>query len=133
MNLINKKKILLLGSIGFAIHLISRFSVDLGICENYSTSCFDKISIFRVYSFIFVPFLLFSIITFKLNDKTYSIWVNFSKWFIPLSLLIVSAFPNFTHGMDFVPITKGVISLFLVVFYSAVSLVIILYKTIIND
>ncbi|HRH27135.1 MAG TPA: hypothetical protein PLZ99_03210, partial [Parcubacteria group bacterium] len=56
-------------------------------------------------------------------------WKNFSIWWIPLSFVIITMFPTDTHGMDFVPIIKGTVSLLLSSLYSVISLVIILYKS----
>jgi hypothetical protein len=129
MNSLTKKRILFLSFFGLIIQIISRYSVDFGVCENYASSCFDLSYLFIIYSIISIPLFVFSVITYKLKDEVFISWKNFSIWWIPLSFVIITMFPTDTHGMDFVPIIKGTVSLLLSSLYSVISLVIILYKS----
>lgn len=129
MNNTTKKRLFFLGLIGLVVFLISRYSVDIGICDNYSSNCFDYGYVLMLYSLISIPFILFSIITYKLRQQAFDSWRNFSIIWIPLSFLVISFFPTETHGMDFFPVIKGTVSLFLASVYSIISLLIILFKS----
>lgn len=124
-----KKKVLVFGFLLFLINMVAKFSVDLGICPYYASECFDKSDLIISYTYIFIPFFVFSLITFKLKESTFSAWRNFSFFAIILSLVLISFLPTRTHGLDFVPVTKGTVIFGLTILYSIVSLILVAYKS----
>lgn len=129
-NFFSKKGLLIIGFFGTLIQVISKYNVDLGICSSYSSKCNDVAYILTVYSWVFVPLFIFSLITYKLKQSTFDSWRKFSIWSIPLILIIITMLPLSTHGLDFVPVTKGTVVFFLTIAYSALSLILIAYKSI---
>jgi len=125
-----KRNVFIIGTIGLISYLISKYSVDIGICNNYASRCSDISYLFVIFSLIFVAVFIFSVITLKLKESTFEIWRNFSIWAIPFSLMLITFFPTRTHGLDFVPVTKGTVIFVLTILYSIVSLCLIISKSI---
>ena|SRR3989344_2446931 len=90
-------------------------------------SRFNEILI--IYTLPFISVLIFSLITYRLKELTFSSWKNFSLWAIPFSLILITFLPTRTHGLDFVPVTKGTVIFFLTILYSIISLILIVYKS----
>ncbi len=128
-NWFTRKIIFIIGLVGLVLHLASRFDVSLGICNSYASKCNDKAYILTIFSFIFIAVFIFFLITFKLKDSVFNTWRNFSVWAIPACLIIVSFFPTNTYGLDVVPMVKGTVAMFLTILYSAISLILIIYKS----
>lgn len=128
-NWFTKKKVIYIGLIGLLFFLFSYFSKDLGICSNYASKCSDISYLFVIFSFIFIPVFIFSILIYKLKDSVFLSWKNFSIWVIPIFLIAISFLPTDTHGLDFVPITKGTVIFVLTILYSVISFILILYKS----
>ena len=128
VNWFTKEKVFFFSLIGLIVHVISKFSVDLGICSGYPSKCTDLTYLLVIFSFIFIAIFVFSLLTFKLKDTTFISWRNFSLWAIPLSLIIITFLPTQTHGLDFVPIVKGTVIIFLTILYSIISLLLVFYQ-----
>jgi len=124
-----KKKVFFISLVGLIVHVISKFSVDLGICSNYASYCSDRSYLSTIFSFIFVAVFIFSLITFKLKESIFITWRNFSVWSIPIFLIFITFLPTRTHGLDFVPVTKGAVISFLTILYSIISLILIVFKS----
>lgn len=133
MNWLSRKKIFITCLIIVLIHFFSKFYFNELLCGGYSSFCSDLGKLIMIYSFIFVSIFIFSLITYKLKDKTFNSWKNFTVWFIPLSFIFISFIPTDTHGMDFVPIVKGTVIIALTILYSTISLILIIYKSLKKD
>lgn len=114
----------------FSLFLLAYFSIDIGICLDYPNSCNKNSELVAVYTMLFISMFLFSLLTFKLKQETYNAWRNFSFFYLLVFLILLSFIPMRTHGLDYLPITKGLVSFLLSIIYSIVSLFIVIYHSI---
>jgi len=128
MNRFTKNKTLIYSFIISFLFFISYFINKSDFCD-LVRGCPRFNELFIIYSLPFITVLVFSLITFKLKETTFYFWRNFSVWFIPISLIIITFLPTRTHGLDFVPMTKGAVMFFLTILYSAISIVLIIFKS----
>jgi hypothetical protein len=93
-----KKKLLIFAGsvVGLIIGYILLNPVKFGICHNqYShngyTGCFDDIknAIGGIIELFSIAFLIVSIILFFVSEDTIKSWLNFIKWWLPLSVIII--------------------------------------------
>lgn len=124
------KKKMLIFSLFFSIFfLLSYFSINLGICFDYPNSCNNNSKLISAYTILFIPVLFFSLVAFMVNQETFSKWRNFSFYSILVFIILLSFIPLRTHGLDYLPITKSLVSLILTIIYSVVSLFLIIYQS----
>lgn len=126
MNWLTNKRALVIIVGYFFIFLFSYLFGKSSLC---SLDCYRKFEILIIYSLLSIPALIFLLITYNLKEPTFVLWKNFSFWVIPVCLIVISFFPTYTHGMDFLPIVKGTVAIALTILYSAISLLLILYKS----
>lgn len=126
----NKKKFLGLSFFGFFIFLFSYILLTNSDFCFYKESCYIITESFAVYTMLFISMFLFSLLTFKLKQETYNAWRNFSFFYLLVFLILLSFIPMRTHGLDYLPITKGLVSFLLSIIYSIVSLFIVIYHSI---
>lgn len=130
MNWFTKKKVFTISFFGAFIFFISLFTdinIPVDVCYQ-NKFCGNVSELLSIYFLIFVPTFFLSLVLFKFRDSTFISWRNFSIVVIPILLCITSFFPTFTHGMDFLPVTKGVVIFLLTILYSIFSLILIFYK-----
>lgn len=127
-----RKRIFIISFIIFIINIIANYSVELGICFNYPNKCNNNAELVIIYSFIFIFIFIFSVITYYLNKSIFIYWRNFSIFWVLFSLIIISFLPNNTHGLDYLPITKGSVIIFFSILYSIISILVIIYHFIKN-
>lgn len=130
MSLFTKNKIMVFSLFFFSLFLLAYFSIDIGICLDYPNSCNKNSELVAVYTMLFISMFLFSLLTFKLKQETYNAWRNFSFFYLLVFLILLSFIPMRTHGLDYLPITKGLVSFLLSIIYSIVSLFIVIYHSI---
>jgi hypothetical protein len=128
INWFTRSRILIISISGFVIFIASYFGFDS--CRKSYYDCRDVLSYPFVFSLIFVPVALFSLIVMRLNEATFLAWRFFSFWWVSLSLLITLSLPMSTHGMDFFPVTKGNFIFLSAIIYASISLLIIFYQSI---
>jgi len=121
-----KKKIFLFSLLGIVSFFIAYFSIYFGICFNYPNQCNNNSELVAVYTMLFIPIFFFSLITFKLKQSTFNTWRNFSFYSILVFLILISFIPMRTHGLDYLPITKGLVSFLLTILYSVISLILVI-------
>jgi|GEM_PF-2153114 len=126
----NKKCVLFFSLTLVILNTIATNTVNFGICPGYPTRCFDKADLIISYTYIFIPVFFFSLITFFTKPEVSRPWIVFSFFMVPLSLILISFLPTYTHGLDFVPLTKGTAIFGLTVLYSLISLILIIFKSI---
>lgn len=127
---INQKVVLYFSLLILVIHSVAKYSTEIGLCPSYPNNCNDVSYIVVIYTFIFIFVFLFSIITFFMKEKVASSWRFFSVWAVVLSLILITFLPTYTHGLDFVPLTKGTGILALSTLYAFISLILIIFKSI---
>src|SRR3989344_8474098 len=118
----------LIGSVVFFVSIFTNIHIPVDVCYQ-GEFCGDLSELLGIYFLLFIPVFIFSIIIFKLRESVFSTWRNFSLWAVPISLIVISFLPTDTHGLDFIPITKGTIIFFLTILYSLISLILIIYKS----
>jgi len=87
------------------------------------------IALSESFFWLTVPILFFSIVVFSLKESTFKSWTKFTNYFFIISLVIILLTPTSTHGLDFVPLVKETVTIFLAILYSIISLVLIIYKS----
>ena len=121
---LTKKRVLQASTIGAAITSLLAyifFNTSTSICPYEIT--FDC----TILSLISLPILLFSLITYNMRDEVFLSWKKFSFIYLFIYLFIVLISP-WMHA-DFSPFEKKSNALFLVALYSAISLILIAYKS----
>ncbi|GEM_PF-1677058 len=106
----------------------------LGVCKVGDISCLDNS--FLIFGLgrplaitSFFVFLVSIILSFARNEVFRS-WLNFAKWFLPLSIIGIIIAPTQTHNLFLVdPFDKQFASLFLSAIFFLVSLLIIAIKS----
>ena len=78
---------------------------------------------YYLFFLIFIPVLLFSLITYKLRDEVFGAWVKFAKWWVLGTILLVLITP--AQDQSFIPLDKEMISLFSTGMFTLVSLIVI--------
>jgi hypothetical protein len=79
--------------------------------------------------FILFPFpfvLLFSFITYKMRDEVSHAWINFTKWWVPLQILLVLLTPESSGGYFVVILDKQFTAIILSGLFVIISLFIVL-------
>jgi len=127
-----KKKLFLFSCLGVISFFIAYFSINFGICFDYPNQCNNNSKVIAVYTMLFIPIFFFSLTTFKLKQSTFNTWRSFSFYSILVFLILISFIPMRTHGLDYLPVTKGLVSVLLTIFYSIFSLILIIYQSLKN-
>ena len=95
-----------------------------GICWRYWT----EIGSVSQGMLICLPLLLFSLISYKLQDEVFSTWVKFAKWWVLGTILLVLITP--AQDSSLLPVTKEIVSLFSTGVFTLVSLIVIVAKSV---
>ena len=133
INWLTGKRIILISMVGFLLHLITRYRFEFGMCTTYRGQCDDFGKVVMTFTIIFIPVFVFALLNQLIKSKVFYSWRFFSFYFFLLYFVLVSTTPTSTHGLDFFPIVKWTVAVSLSVFYSLISLVLILYKSFKKD
>lgn len=87
------------------------------------------LSLVKPLFWVMIPMFIFSLITLFLKNYVFKVWIKFTLFFLLISIILILITPTSTHGMDFLPLVKETLSLLLTGFYSIMSLIIIVYKS----
>ena len=126
--MMTKKNVLFAGICGFFLFLIVIFSSKIGLCDPYNGACTDEYDSLSEIFQIFIPVLLFSLITYKLRDEVFDTWVKFVMWWVLGTFILVLIVP--AQDSSLLPITKEIVSLFSTVVFTLVSLIVIIATSI---
>jgi hypothetical protein len=100
--MLSKKNILIASLIGFlsafAFHYAGVFA-----CSTNDFSCTGVFNNLAIELFIFLPVLVFSLITYLMRREVFRIWAIFSILWLPLYFLIIYLTPNDGGGGGFGP------------------------------
>jgi hypothetical protein len=95
-----KKSVLVVNSIAIILLLTLAYTQSGTSC--YSTVWCNKLwdAINRVGEmlFIFIPVLLFSLITYKMRDEVFQAWWKFARWFVPVIMLVTLLINSQSRG-----------------------------------
>ena len=126
-NLLTKKNILLLsgilGCIELLVIILFLFFPTMKFVSHYGGSL-DQ---YYLFFLIFIPTLLFSLITHKLRDEVFESWIKFAKWWVLVTLLLVLITPS--QDQSIIPLDKEMISLFSTAIFTLISIVVVLART----
>lgn len=124
-----KKKFFCLSFFGFLIFISSYLLISKSETCYQKEVCSFFTEFFAVYTMLFIPIFFFSLITFKLKQSTFNTWRNFSFYSILVFLILISFIPMRTHGLDYLPITKGLVSFVLTILYLIFSLFLLISQS----
>jgi len=119
-----KKNILLISSV-YIVFLIAVFLFG-GKCYDNQWCHVNLNDILNSTATLFLPFLplfLFSLITYKMRDEVFTTWVNFAKWWVPLTVFLTLIAPS-SDG-SFFPVDKGRIAFVMTALFSILSFLIV--------
>lgn len=135
MNWFTKKKVLIISLFGSVVFTFAAFTdIQWSVEACYGGDfCGDVSEFLRFYSLVFIFTLLFSLITLKLKDSTFSVWRSYSVVAVSLVLIVIFLLPIRSNGFDMFPIVKGNSAFVLSVVYSVISLIIIIYNSFKKD
>lgn len=122
-----KKNILVTSGLATGLLLLLNTIGTIRLCGGNEGSCVDNWYNIMVTAIPIIPLFIFSLATYKLNERVYLTWLNFTKWWIPLSIFGILISPSYSNDWIY-PIEKGTVALFFSLVYLVVSLVLILYK-----
>lgn len=75
---------------------------------------------------IFLPLFLFSLITYRMRDEVFEIWVRFALWWTGITIILVLLAP--ADDPSLLPITKSVIALTSTVAFTIISAILVFWK-----
>ncbi len=130
-----KRMVFLFGSDGiFALVSLlflfgGRWCYEGSTCESIEYRISEN---FQVAFYFLFPLFLFSLLTYKLRDEIFLAWWRFTRWFVPIAIILTLITPH-DHGggwgipslLD--PEFVGIVFAFL---FAAISVVIIAWKII---
>lgn len=111
------KKNVLLGSMIGSLPVIFLF-----IGKSY-----DYKDIFLIL-FVFLITLFFSLTTYFLPESVFRAWVNFTKWWVPLQIILVALTPEGTPGAFITILDKQFSAIVLSALFTVISLILIIWK-----
>ena len=115
-----KKNVLLIAVIGSVIAVTRGMSL---LCDVNNWDCRDKNDSISLFFVIFIPVLVFSLVTYLMNDKVFRAWRNFALVWVPLTVFLVVMTPD-TSG-SIVAFGKETVAMILSIVFSALSIAII--------
>ncbi|OGW88626.1 MAG: hypothetical protein A3A73_01810 [Omnitrophica bacterium RIFCSPLOWO2_01_FULL_50_24] len=124
---VTKKNITIISVIGAVILLVWDYIGNVHWCtwgEGLHRECLHFLANFEMILLPILPIALFSLLTYKMREEIFITWINFAKWWIPLTIL----FTLFAPGSDgsFLPVTKGSVSFVMSTLFAALSFCIII-------
>lgn len=129
-NLVTKKNVFIFSSaLAVALLFVGYFQEKCyenahSLCWQYWDKIPDDIQVF----YLMFPIFFFSLITYKLRDEVFESWMKFAKWWVLGTIVLVVITPAQDHSM--IPLDKEMISLFSTGIFTAVSLVVVVIKSI---
>ena len=133
-----KKKILIfiVSIVGLIIGHILLNPVKFGICHNqYSHNgyigCFDDVknAIGGIIELFSIAFFVVSIILFFVSEDVIKSWLNFVKWWLPLSLIAIAFSSADDNWMVPYPSIRTVILFLSLVIFLITSITIVIWKS----
>ena len=74
-----------------------------------------------------IPLFFLSLITYKMRDDIYRVWLRFAYVWIPLSMLLIFLAPQYSSDWMY-PIEKGTVAFFSSLLFIIISLILIASK-----
>jgi hypothetical protein len=116
--------------LGTLVLLLLGYFQTSGLCD-YDGWCgnfWNIINLLGMFLLLFPPILIFSLITWRFDEKIFDSWIHFSSWWIPLSIFFVLIAPD-NQGDWMFPHDKERISLLMAALFVIISVLVITYQT----
>lgn len=126
MNILTKRIVLVSSCLIAAIILIIDYLGTVSICSGES-GCITTVATIGIIFLPALPLAVISILVYFLRDEVFQSWIRFALWWIPLSMLFTLVFQD-QHG-QLISSTKQMVSFFMAVLFTAISLTLIIYKS----
>ncbi len=127
-NLLTKKNVFLMGLSGTVLFLSPVIFDKIYDCyQNSIFFCSHSYQVFTTPFVVFIPFFIFSLITYSLREEVFRSWISFARWWVPLSAVFAIITPRQIPGSFSVP-AKGPVVLFFSLLFVIVSIIIIYWK-----
>lgn len=126
-NFLTKRNALLLAFFGSLVFVLSAFQKELSICGTVYNNCWDIVDLIWPPLSFSIPLLFLCILTHKMRDEIFVVWINFAKWWVPLSMIAILITPQEIKGSFSVPI-KEPLAFFCAGTLLVVSLILIAHK-----
>ena len=124
--MISKKNLLSISIVGLIVFLLALFSKELGICPQADYSfCLDFSNQLAEVLIPVLALLILSAISFFFSPDVYASWFRFTRWWIPASIILIVATPEYGGGL-FNPIQKGLVSIVMSGLFVFISILVIL-------
>ena len=123
----NRKNVLLIAFIATLVWLLSAFQKEIGFCGPIYNDCWDIIDLVWPPLTIFLPLFLLSLFAFFMREEIFATWVNFAKWWVPLSVFAILITPEKAGGFVSIPYQSALALIVTGVFFF-ISLILITWK-----
>jgi hypothetical protein len=86
-----KKKVFMISLVGTGLCLLLGGNTKMLVfwCGARDFSCQDNLNYFICYLVLFIPILLFSIVTYFLKEDVFKPWLKFTYWYYPIYILVI--------------------------------------------
>ncbi len=122
-----KKNLLWVSGIIGGTFLLTDWIGTYKLCGKYATgNCPFLLHNIFILFFPFLFVFILSLITYKMRDEIFRVWLKFAYIWIPLTLILTILAPEYDPSL--LPVTKGVVSFFMSILFLIISLLIILIK-----
>lgn len=110
------------------VMLIVNYFGTYAMC-NQDSGCAHLLANSILVFYPFLPFAALSLLTYKMRNEIFRSWINFAKWWVPITMLLILIIPGDSGGwgISFPPL-DGVFALYSSGFFLLISLILIAYK-----
>ena len=128
--MLSKKNVLivsLIGTLGAVILAFLSYQTPTSNCgQDMSINCW--MALITLLLVIFIPVLIFSLISYRMNDGIFHSWKNWTIFLLFLYWLLVILNPWLPA--DYSPFEKEAVAFFSLILYFLISLILIVHKSI---
>ena len=122
-----KSNVLIIGTTGSLILFYVAYISINGLCiYKYLCSRLHDDSMMAVF-LPFIPLFLLSLVTYKMRDETFHVWLKFTYVWVPLTIILTFLSPE--YGNSLLPIEKSSVSFTMSLLFLFISLIIIISKS----
>lgn len=121
-----KKSVLLLGTISGALLIFFAYIQSGDVCYSrvWCNKLWESINLFGEILFVFIPVLLFSLITYKMRDEVFQAWWRFARWFVPVIIVVTFLFNTSHQQSGFGGVAQGAFEFFILAILYTIFIVI---------
>lgn len=101
-----KKKVLYSALSVFALALMADNSSIFGLCEYVGTGSIKHCRdieimpefMLQIFGFLSLYFIVFSLITYRMQDGVFTAWWNFARWWVPVIVVVTFLLNTMSSG-----------------------------------